>query len=244
MNFDRLLRPNKLVVTQLDETYGPQLAWLGSAMQLMVDTQNYVNVDPRMVTKRREDEARDLRAYQVTSIFINLLNDATDCLNNALRLLVFGSHADSFALLRGAFEACCYAEYLGFNKENVTSYLELEAAINRSPEKNIGGLLEKGGLQISTVMRWLEGIDDAPRRGFYARLCNYGAHASPARVGLRLVPPDREIWTRQCVSDLMAVTRYAVEMPFERLPEFFREKQCLVDRCASAEKEFHAVVIT
>lgn len=229
--------------------------WLSKAVELLFDIQIFVNHNPKMVSWRTKERDDDLERHNATNVVINLCNDALGSLVNSTRLLLFGTHADAFALLRSAFEACCYAEFFAICPNEVSKHLELEALIKNNPAVNLNSELRKRELLFSSVRTKLEKKDGQNRRGFYARLCNWGAHASPTRVGLRLSPPrgavlaaasvstpdwSRAKWTLNCAGGLMAVAKYAFELLFEYYPDWF-EGTPLEQRRKSLVREYDEI---
>lgn len=228
-----------------------EIQWLDSAIGLLTDLQIFVNTDPEAKAARLTLQSKDADKHLATTLTVNLLNDAMGGLVSATRLLLFGDLPDAFALIRSAFEACCYAEHLVYHPGKAQSYMELESLLSASRtsaalEVNLGPDLQKRGLDFGTISRELETRTGLPVRRPYARLCNLGSHPSPIRVGLRLSPPSgmvlaavskstpqwsRTAWTRGCAKDLAAVAKYAVEMLFEHYPEWFSHNRELVDRC-------------
>lgn len=233
-------------------------AWLDSAIGLLCDLLMFVNTDPEVQAIRLRVREEDPTRYLATNLAVNLLNDAMGSLVNATRLLLFGAHPDSFALIRSALEACCYVEHFIYHPDKAEFYMEMEGLLSKSEDSsaleiNLQAALQKRGLNIGAVLRELEERSRQNARGLYARLCKLGSHPSPKRVGLRLSPPNgavlapvsmstpgwsRANWTRGCASDMTAVAKYAVEMLFDHYPEWFAVNPTLIDRCKSLAHEY------
>jgi hypothetical protein len=246
---------NKVIAANRAE-FEREYRWLNAAVELIFDVQQFVNTDPNIRSLRLKELEQNPDKHLTTNIVVNLVNDALGSLVNAIRLLLFGAHADAFALARSAFEACCYAEYFTFNTQQANTYMELEEQLSQDMGLNLARELRKRNLQPGSIMTDLEKRDGENRRPFYARLCNLGAHPSPKRVGLRLSAPkgavlaavsistpdwSRARWTRGCAIDLMAVAKYAVEMLLEHYPDWFQFGQPLEERHKSLVQEFQVL---
>ena len=185
------------VVARNRAEFEAEYRWLDEAVELLSDVQIFVNDDPTVIAMRKEPEAGEQDA---TSTVVNLVNDAMGSLINAIRLLLFGAHADAFALVRNAFEACCYAEHFALRRDKVKAYSELEGLLSQDLQVNLGRELRERGLHFSSIRAELETLDSQDRGRFYARLCNLGAHPSPFRVGLRLSAPKGAVLAPVSVS--------------------------------------------
>ena len=258
MTLDDWFRRQDAVVAVNRSEFEKEYQWLDSALTLLTELQMFVNSDPEVTIARGEMNSETALA---TTLTINLLNDAMGGLVTGVRLLLFGNHADAFALLRNAFEACGYAEYFVYHPDKAKAYMELEGLLSATKlttalEVNLGQDLRKRGLEFSKVSRELEKRTGIPVKGFYARLCNLGTHASPKRVGLRLSPPggavlaaysrsteliSRKEWTLVCAHDMMIVAKYAVEMLFEHYPHWFVGNQELLECSKSLTAEFTTI---
>ena len=258
MNLDYWFRVQDQVAPANRAEFENAYQWLDSAIELLGDVQMFVITDPKVQAMLLKVRKENPTKYLATSLTVNLLNDAMGCLVNATRLLLFGAQPDSFALVRSAFEACCYAEHFVYYPQKAKSYMELEDLLSKSEdssalEVNLQPALRQRELNIGAVLTELEKRSSQNARGVYARLCNLGSHPSPKRVGLRLSPSNgavlapvsmstpgwsRANWTRGCASDMTAVAKYAVGMLFERYPEWFAFNSALTDRCKSLTHEY------
>ena len=194
MSLNQWFRRQDDVVAANRAEFAKEFLWLDSAIGLLTDLQLFVNTDAKVSAARMALESKDPDKYLATTLTVNLLNDAMGSLVSATRLLLFGDHPDAYALIRSAFEACCYAEHFVYHPDKTKSYMELEAVLSGSGlstdlEVNLGPELRKRCLEFWRVSKELEIRSGNPVRGFYARLCNLGSHPSPKRVGLRLSPP-------------------------------------------------------
>ena len=261
MTLDDWFARQDAVVAENRAEFENEYRWLDSALGLLTELQLFVNSDPTVNAIRRKMQAEDRVTYLATTLTVNLLNDAMGSLVSAIRLLLFGDLPDAYALVRSAFEACCYAEHFVYHKDKAESYMELEVLLSTSNlstalEVNLNPELRKRSLEFWRVSRELEKRSGNPVRGFYARLCNLGSHPSPKRIGLRLSPPggavlapvskstatwSREKWTLGCASDMIVVAKYAVEMLFEHHADWFASNPRLVDRCNSLAQEFESL---
>lgn len=256
MSLDWWFQKQDDVVESNRAEFTGEYRWINAAIEFIFDVQQFVNTDPYVRQRRLEAIGRELVEGGITTLVVNLLNDAMGSLINATRLLTFGAHADAFALLRSAFEACCYAEYYTRCPEVVKAYMEIAGALSRNLALNLATELRKRKLSFRSVYTYLQQQDGENRSDFYARLCNLGAHPSPARIGLRLSRPggaihaavsastpewSRTEWTLQCAVHIMAVAKYALEMLFEYYPEWFTFEQSFKERCTSLVREYQAI---
>lgn len=228
--------------------------WLDEAISLITEIQMFVNTDPIVQISRAEQQNDNHADYPAANLVVNLVNDAMGSLVCATRLMLFGAFPDSFALIRSAFEACCYAEYFAIEPSAATAYMELEPLLNKNPEMNLQKELQRRDLLMSNVRRRLQEKDGENRDGFYARLCNLGAHPSPMRVGLRLsltggailaayswsTPEINRAWLSQgCARSIAVVTKYALELLFERYPAWFEDAHSLHQQRESLVERYH-----
>ncbi|MBM3943215.1 MAG: hypothetical protein FJ316_09890 [SAR202 cluster bacterium] len=234
-----------------------EYVWLDKAIKLLSDIHIFVNDRNSPVALIRSNEKQEYpELHQARNVVVNLANDALGSLVTGTRLLLFGAHADAFALVRSAFEGCCNAEYFALHTEDAQHWLDLEKQLSGNLSLNVNSYLRNrklSRLQITSILKVLEKCDGENRSEFYAKLCNLGAHASPVRVFLRLSPPkgavlaavsvstpdwSRAKWTQGCAWDLMAVAKYAVTLLPERFPEWFVSEQDLIRRVKQLEQEF------
>lgn len=255
MNLDWWFRAQDQVVSANRAEFEVEYRWLNEAVELLADVQWFVNGHP-VAELRLQQLERNHTDHLAANIVVYLVNDAMGGLINALRLLLFGAHADAFALVRSAFEACCYAEYFALHPEKAKAYMELEDLLSQDAGLDLRNHQRKRGLQFGSIRQYLEKRDDQDRRNFYARLCNFGSHPSPKRVGLRMgarggavtaavsrsTPVrSRAEWTRNCSGDLMAVVKYALGILFEQYPDWFEPEPSLPVRHASLIAQYAAL---
>lgn len=132
MNLDYWFRLQDRVTAANRAEFENAYLWLDSAIELLCDVQMFVNTDPKVQAIRLRVRENDLAKHLATNLTVNLLNDAMGSLVSATRLLLFGDHADSFALIRNAFEACCYAEHFVYRPQKAEPYMELEELLSKS----------------------------------------------------------------------------------------------------------------
>ncbi|MBI3953523.1 MAG: hypothetical protein HY330_03320 [Chloroflexi bacterium] len=252
-NLDSWFRMQDKVIASNRTEFETEYTWLDKAIELLWDIQIFVNDKNQPLRQRR---AQSLDTQRATNVVVNLVNDAMGSLISATRLLLFGAHPDAFALVRSAFEACCYAEYFARHPDTVKSYMELEDLLSTDPTISLGTKLRERKLSIGHVRKELETHDREDRSAFYALLCNFGAHPSPKRVGLRLSSPggavlaavsastpgwSRADWTHDCAISLIAVAKYAVELLPEHYPEWFASEHSLGERLKSLAHQYRAI---
>ena len=253
VNLDGWFQMQDRVVASNRAEFEREYKWIAAALGLLSDMQAFVNTDPRVVEPRSSQLPTE---HLAANVVVNLVNDAMGSLINATRLLLFGAHADAFALVRSAFEACCHAEYFAFQPQRAEAYVELEHLITETPGLNLRAALRKRNLQFGSILSDLEQRDGEDRRSLYAQLCNFGAHPSPVRVGLRLSAPggavmaavsvstpewSRASWTQGCATDLMAVVKYAFELLPEHYDAWFAAEVALEERRRSLVQEYQAL---
>ena len=254
MNLDWWFSAQDHVVATNRAEFEVEYRWLNEAVELLADVQWFVNGHP-VAELRLQQLERNQTEHFAANIVVNLVYDATESLISAIRLLLFGAHADAFALVRSAFEACCYAEYFARRPERVEAYMELEDLLSQDPSRALRSHQQKRGLLFGSIRQELEARDSQDRRNFYARLCNFGSHPSPKRVGLRMgarggavtaavsrSTPEwsRAEWTRNCSGDLMAVAKYALDILFEHYVSWFESEPSLSVRHTSLIVQYEA----
>lgn len=230
-----------------------QFLWIDAAIELITDVQLVVNDDPYVKSLRLAESQQDLESHRAKNLVINLVNDAMGSLVNATRMLLSGAHADALTLIRSAFEACCYAEYFVYHPEKVKTFLEIEEILYVDISQDLGKELRDSHLGIVSIQRSLTNKDKEDRELFYSRLCNLGTHPTSKRIDLRLSQPgggvtaavsvstndwSRKKLTENCANDLMAVTKYALGIPFESYPDWFTRQDDLKRRLEMLAKDY------
>ena len=255
MNLDWWYRAQDQVVPANRAEFEVEYRWLNEAVELLAHVQWFVSGHP-VTELRLQQLERNQTEHLAANVVVYLVNDAMGSLINAIRLLLFGAHPDAFALVRSAFEACCYAEYFALRPEKAEAYMELEDLLSQDPGLALRNHQRKRGLQFGPIRRELEARDGQDRGIFYARLCNFGSHPSPKRVGLRMggrggavtaavsrSTPEwsRTEWTRNCSGDLMAAAKYALGILFEHYPDWFEPEPSLNVRHTSLIAQYEAL---
>lgn len=230
------------------KNFKKEFAWCHHALELGIDSFVYLGTDSVIVTYRKNLIKTDNSEHEAVNVICNITYDATGSLISALRLLEFGVVADVWALVRVAFKSTCYAEYFALHKDKIPYHLSLATDIQRDRSANIGRKLYEYELNITRVIDSLEQQDGSPRKPFYNRLCNFGAHTSPVRCGLRIKRDEvedvraylsinhREF--RNCLNSLAATAKYAIGIPFETWPNLMMKNSPIWDQYKSLEEEY------
>lgn len=224
--------------------------WCERSVELMLDTHVFLANDPEMVAYRRGIRNFNIDKFRTMNVIVNLGYDAVGSLISALRLMGYGVIADAWSLIRGAFESTCYAEFFALNTNKVKDYLQIAETINRNHSANILNELRDAKLTIGQVRCFLEKHDSENRTEFYARLCNFGTHASPVRSGFRIKKDEPEVRAYlsighrdliQCLTDFAATTKYTMGIPFDTWPDLMRKKPLLLAQYAALEEEYKII---
>ena len=224
--------------------------WCELSVELMLDTHVFLANDPEMIAYRGGMRNSDIDKFKTMNVIVNLDYDAVGSLISALRLMEHGVLADAWSLIRGAFESTCYAEFFTLNTNKVKDYLQIAETIDRNHSANILNELRDAKLTIGQVRRFLERQDNENSTKFYARLCNFGTHASPVRSGFRIKKDEPEVRAYlsighrdliQCLTDFAATARYTMGIPFDTLPDLMRKKPLLLSQYAALEEEYKTI---
>jgi hypothetical protein len=192
----------------------------------------------------------DGRAFVQINVVVNLSYDATGSLISALRLLEYGVLADAWLLMRSAFESTCYADYFARNCDRVAAFADIGERMKTDFSASIAAELKKQDLGFDTIRPFLEEVYSQDMKRFYARLCMYGAHASPWRSGFRIGKDEPEVRAylsighrnlSLCLTDFAATAKYTMGILFETWPDLMSNNGTLVIRHKALEEEFTAV---
>jgi len=184
------------------------------------------------------------------NVVVNLGYDAMGSLISALRLLEYGVLADTWLLMRGAFESACYADYFARNRDRVTAFADIGERMKTDFSTNIATELKKQGLGFDTVRPFLEDVYAQDMKQFYARLCMYGAHASPWRPGFRIGKGEPEVRAylsvghrnlALCLTDYAATANYTMGILFDTWPDLMSKNGTLAIRHRALEEEYITV---
>jgi hypothetical protein len=229
------------------DRYPDEFGWCWRAVELALDSHVFLANDGSVVSYRAHLRDSDDKAFVQMNVVVNLAYDATGSLISALRLLQYGVLADTWSLIRSAFESTCYAEFFSHNQGSVADYVQIAEEINRDNSVNVGPSMKTAKLRMADVRTWLENNDKRNRKSFYSRLSNFGTHASPVRSGFRMLPEEHEVRAYlsighrhliQCIHDLAAVAKYAMGIPFETWPQLMDKQPPLTIRYYALEAEY------
>ena len=250
MEISEIFERQDLAARSNIQQFQDEFHWCHNAIQLMVDTHEFLASDPNMIVHRDGMRNSDRMAFQAMNVVVNLAYDALGSLISALRLMQYGALADAWSLIRGAFESTCYAEFFALNKNKVNDYLEIAEKIKSNRSSDVRDEIRQAALQLNKVMQFLEKRDGEHREGFYARLSNFGTHASPVRSGLRIKVNEPEVCAYlsighreliQCLADFAATAKYTLGIPFDAWRDLMQSKRSLSDRYESLLEGYKVV---
>ncbi len=237
-------------VPQNLQLFEDEFRWCRRALELTLDSHEFFRRNPEVVAYRTLLRESDGKAFVQVNVVVNLAYDAMGSLISALRLLEYGVLADTWLLMRGAFECTCYADYFARNCDGVAEFADIGERMKTDFSVNIAAELRKQGLGFDTVRQFLEKIYGQDMKQFYGRLCMYGAHASPWRPGFRIGKNEPEVRAylsighrnlALCLGDYAATAKYTMGILFETWPDLMRKNETLVIRHNAFEEEYKAV---
>lgn len=224
-----------------------QFQWSDIAIGIMIDTHVFLGNDPEIATFRKGMRDTATAAFEGMNVVVNLVYDSAGSLLSALRLMRYGVLADAWSLMRGAFESTCYSEFFSLSKASVKDYVQIAERIKRNRSANVVQDYQSAGLQIWKIRKFLQTKDGENRDDFYARLSNFGTHASPVRSGLRirLAEPEVRMYLsighrelHQCLADFAATAKYTAGIPFDAWPDLMGKNAALVARYTALEQRY------
>ncbi len=238
--------------------FAAEFGWCDRTLELGVDSHVYLANDPVVRAYRGQLAQSDQASHEAQNVVINLAYDAVGTCLSALMLAECGLIADSWCLVRGAFESCCYSEYFALNHAMVPKYMEIAPLVKQLRQGggqivNVFQELRRRKIGMSAVRSYLERWDGKPRGQFFARLSSMGTHASPLRAGLRIPIYETEVRSYlsiahrelpQLLADLGAMANYAVGIPFDRrlgAPKALSMPNEMAKRYRRLEKEYMSV---
>ena len=184
------------------------------------------------------------------TITMNLLHSAWSGLVNATRLMMYGAHCDSLALIRSAYEAVYHAEYFRHNPSDAVEWDHAGHIVDLEKRRQCIAAFNRK----RRVRQWLgTHIGEAPsRERMFSELSTYGTHANPITVGLRLssnlegvgnlgfLSVGKVQATQLCASHCLHILIYALSEFFDGFPDYLAVDTTLRTTYDALEQDRHA----
>jgi hypothetical protein len=232
------------------QKFESEFRWCRRALELTLDSFEFFGRNTEILAHREHLRDSDPNAFYQMNVVVNLAYDALGSLISALRLLEYGVLADTWALMRCAFESACYADYFTRNDTKVAGFLDVGQRIKADSSMNVAVELRRKGLGFDEVRKFLEKKYSQNMGQFYSTLCSFGAHASPVRSGFRISQNEPEVRAYLsighrnmafCLAGYAATVSYTMGILFDAWPQLLQNQPALLIRYKALNDEYQCV---
>ena len=191
--------------------------------------------DPPAATKRLQ---KSQEQFQAQAICANLLHGALSSLVSAVRLALYGTHVDSLALIRAAFEATYFADY--FKRHEADATFWGKASEIKDFAKRRQYLLDFD--RKKRVRQTLEEhYGESSMSDLFHHLSAFGPHATTDTVAMRMSSSSRNVAnvgfassgkagaTAICAKYILHITGYILSEFFEYLVEYIDDNLEIIE---------------